>query len=314
MRRSVLLLASVAVAMLLASGVALAASVQCDGGRCKGTPKRDLMIGTDVRDVMFGLGGNDRMRGMAGNDDLFGFDGGDTLVGRDGDDELGGGDGPDQAYGGTGSDVINGGNSADYFQGNDGGDRILGGPDASSDEFLTISGDGGADLLDGGGGADTYDFQVTLDAREAGWGDITIRDSDTDPLPGQDVSGGDRLTFLFWERGLAVVLTPGPGPEATDGVGTIEWSSPGEIHAVLGGFAADALTGDDWANRLMGNSGADTIEGGGGDDTLYESTANNVAVNSADSEPDTIDCGEGTDTVFYDPTRDTVTNCEVMNP
>ena len=36
MRRSVLLLAAVAVVLVLASGVALARTINCDGGRCQG--------------------------------------------------------------------------------------------------------------------------------------------------------------------------------------------------------------------------------------------------------------------------------------
>ena len=59
MRRTVLLLASVGLAVLLASGVALAATVRCEGGTCNGTLKDDRIVGTDQRDVVEALGGAD---------------------------------------------------------------------------------------------------------------------------------------------------------------------------------------------------------------------------------------------------------------
>ena len=64
MRRSALLLAAMAVALLLVSGVALARTVNCDGGRCRGTDA-DTMYGSNGRDPIYSLKGPDLVRGRA---------------------------------------------------------------------------------------------------------------------------------------------------------------------------------------------------------------------------------------------------------
>jgi hypothetical protein len=109
MRRTVLLLASMALAVLLASGVALALKeINCkDGGFCKGTPKRDLMKGggrfDNIQgrgndDVLKGFGGSDYLFGQPGDDRLIGGPNGDLLIGGAGDDALDGGDGGNDYY------------------------------------------------------------------------------------------------------------------------------------------------------------------------------------------------------------------------
>jgi hypothetical protein len=72
MRRTVLMLASMVAALLLACGVALAATISCDGGLCVGTDKPDTMIGSRHRDTM---------KGSADNDSLMAHASADTVVG-----------------------------------------------------------------------------------------------------------------------------------------------------------------------------------------------------------------------------------------
>src|SRR5215217_3637511 len=96
MRRTVVLVASMALTLLLASGVALALNtIRCDGGKCNGTPRNDRMLGTSKRDIMYGFKGDDSLLGEGGNDDLYGFDGRDGLLGHAGADKLSGSDGID---------------------------------------------------------------------------------------------------------------------------------------------------------------------------------------------------------------------------
>jgi hypothetical protein len=54
MRRTVLLVSSMALAVLVACGVALAATVDCNGGDCVGTRSNDTLFGTPRVDEEFG--------------------------------------------------------------------------------------------------------------------------------------------------------------------------------------------------------------------------------------------------------------------
>ena len=94
MRRVVLVLAAMAFALLLASGVALAVTKI-------GTPRDDTLIGTN---------GPDRIVGKAGDDFINGRRGTDTLEGSAGDDVLI--DGPFREFA---LDVLEGGAGNDRF-------------------------------------------------------------------------------------------------------------------------------------------------------------------------------------------------------
>lgn len=143
MRKSVLLLASAIVAVLVASGVAWAATIQCpsDGSKCEGTSGRDEIYGND-EDLVYG-------------DWILGRDGADKVYGRGGDDqtqEVGGG-----LFGGDGEDVVRGGDGFDDLFGGRDSDRLYGGrgPDNLEAEAPTPSGtDKAPDLLVGGPGDD----------------------------------------------------------------------------------------------------------------------------------------------------------------
>jgi RTX calcium-binding nonapeptide repeat (4 copies) len=97
MRKTVLVFASIALAMLVASGVALAANVKGDENNnvLTGTPSRDTIIPFGGDDTVYALGGNDDVRHSYGNDYLFGGSGADTLRGGFGSDIIWGGPGKD---------------------------------------------------------------------------------------------------------------------------------------------------------------------------------------------------------------------------
>jgi hypothetical protein len=59
MRRAVILLTVMGVAVLLLAGMALAATIACDGGTCTGTQNNDTMEGTEGFDRMYGRDGHD---------------------------------------------------------------------------------------------------------------------------------------------------------------------------------------------------------------------------------------------------------------
>jgi hypothetical protein len=147
--RGTLLLVSMTLALLLASGVALAEygggggieynTVRCDGGKCEGTTNDDRMVGTDRRDILYAFKGSDLLFGNGGSDDLYGFLGYDQLRGGDGSDKLGGGEDRDDLYGNSGPDVLNGGDHADQMIGGDGNDKVFGGGGVPQEVISRIS-------------------------------------------------------------------------------------------------------------------------------------------------------------------------------
>ena len=69
MRKTAFLLASVALAVLLVSGAAIAAVVACPNqpdGSCVGTQEPDTLNGTADGEALRGRGGEDTMRGLGG--------------------------------------------------------------------------------------------------------------------------------------------------------------------------------------------------------------------------------------------------------
>jgi Ca2+-binding RTX toxin-like protein len=81
-----LLFLLVVTALLLASGVALAATIECrtepGTNLCVGTPDNDRLFGTATSDLMKGRGGSDVLRAEEGSDELRGTAGSDILYGR----------------------------------------------------------------------------------------------------------------------------------------------------------------------------------------------------------------------------------------
>jgi hypothetical protein len=121
MRRPLLFMATTTLAMLVACGVALAASVDCptaSGGVCEGTNRGDAIYGTSQVDREYGKGGSDLMYGYGAGDFMYGGD--ETGVG----DKMRGGNGPDLVNGQGGNDVIYGGPGSDTLKTGRGSDRI----------------------------------------------------------------------------------------------------------------------------------------------------------------------------------------------
>jgi Ca2+-binding RTX toxin-like protein len=115
MRRTILLLATMALTLLVASGVALAVNkIGTDGpDTLKGTNGDDNLFGKGGDDRLFALGGRDNLLGGPGKDYLFGGDerrlggGNKNLVGGTGNDVVASGVGSDNAVGGPGNDFLN---------------------------------------------------------------------------------------------------------------------------------------------------------------------------------------------------------------
>ena len=113
MRRTMLLMATMALTLLVASGVALAVTKI-------GTDGPDTLKGTNGDDTLIGKGGNDTLFALRGQDQLLGGPGKDVLAGGSrfgpsgGNKNLLGGGGNDGVFGGNGSDNVVGGGGNDW--------------------------------------------------------------------------------------------------------------------------------------------------------------------------------------------------------
>jgi Ca2+-binding RTX toxin-like protein len=115
MRRVVFMLAAMVLAMLLASGVALAANKI-------GTNGPDVLLGTNKADNLIGRGGNDVLPGNRGSDNIVGGAGNDLLIDGDLRESA-----TDTLVGGDGNDVIDAFNrpaARDVIVCGDGFDRV----------------------------------------------------------------------------------------------------------------------------------------------------------------------------------------------
>jgi Ca2+-binding RTX toxin-like protein len=136
MRRTLLLVAMMAVSLLVASGVALAVN----------------KIGTDGPDTLRGTNGNDNLIGKGGNDRLFALDGRDNLLGGPGKDLVGTDPtvwrrGDKNLQGGPGNDIVFGARGSDNVLGDEGNDWLIDGPTRESSLDKVSGGDGNDVLL-----------------------------------------------------------------------------------------------------------------------------------------------------------------------
>jgi Ca2+-binding RTX toxin-like protein len=120
MRRAVILVAAIALAMVVGGGAALAATIRCDGGNCSGTNRPDSLFGTNRHDAVFARDGGDFVSGRGGADNLNGQDGNDEVLGGWGDDWVKGGRHDDVVGGGLGNDRITGGSGDNVIRARDG--------------------------------------------------------------------------------------------------------------------------------------------------------------------------------------------------
>jgi Ca2+-binding RTX toxin-like protein len=188
-RRTIVLLASIALTLVLASGVALAATVNCVAGasECTGTPNPDTINGSADADFIYGLAGADDMRGNEGADYLQGDRGADHLRGDEGQDTLWGGalkeDGPLD----NSDDVVHGGKESDYiysgFAQKGSVDRVFG--DKGNDTIEAEKAYGypkTKDIVDCGRGDDTVYFDKGLDVVKNCEHRYPVQDPPTEPV------------------------------------------------------------------------------------------------------------------------------------
>ncbi|CAK0773785.1 serralysin [Gammaproteobacteria bacterium] len=229
-----------------------------------GSPQADFVFGSDhLNDDLNAGKGNDLLYGGGGDDLLNGGLGNDTLTGGDGNDQVDGGAGNDTIIGGDGAgdDTYSGGSGIDTMHytsaltgitvnlatgmahGNEIGtdtlrgiENIIGG---KSDDTLT--GNGGANSLDGYTGNDMINGGSGNDALIGGEGNDTLNGG----------AGADKLN----------------GGTDND--------------RLNGGSGADILTGGAGNDILNGGLAADTMTGGAGNDIFrFDSTLGDANIDT----------------------------------
>jgi Ca2+-binding RTX toxin-like protein len=276
-----------------------------------------------------GLGGD----GEAGEDDTIRADveavtGGaadDLLVGGPAVDTLSGGQGADVLRGEAGADVLNGDDGDDVLEGGSAGDTFAGGAGVDTADYaartvaLTIDLDGAADdgetvendnvrpdmeRVLGGAGDDTLTGNNAVNVLSGGAGNDLL-----DPGRGagdQLIGGLDSDTVTYATRTATVSL---------DADGLADDGEAGEadvidtdVENLVGGSAADRLTGTAGANVLSGGAGNDVLDGRDGADVLLGGAGTDTADYSAraaavtadpDGAADDGELGEG-DTIETD--------------
>ncbi|QIG96265.1 MULTISPECIES: beta strand repeat-containing protein [unclassified Bradyrhizobium] len=216
----------------------------------------------------------------------------DTLTGDGGDNNLRGGAGADVLDGGAGNDV------AEYVNATVGVLASLANPasntgEAAGDTYTSIEGlrgsnfndtligDGGDNLLDGIGGADSL---------VGGLGnDIYILDNALDVITENPGEGID-----------TAVVTGAFNYTLAANVDNLAISTSANVSGTGNGLA-NFMTGGSGNNTLDGGIGADTMAGGLGNDTYYVDNAGDVVTENS---------GEGTDTVHTTITYGLTANVE----
>ena len=302
---------------------------QNDGGLDDGAVglRENLMrfedvIGSEAGDDLTGTSAANKLEGRGGDDVLSGLDQRDEVLGGDGDDVLDGGTNADTADGGNGADTIdyssrsealnlnlantariNGGASddnglgdkdrvlnAEHANGGSGNDTILGNGDAN-----VIKGGAGADAMDGGPGAsDTISYED-----HPGGVNVTMQTGTNNDGNDTDGPATARDNVVDFEN-----LSGGPGNDVLHGpTGTAPASLQKNIISGQGGD--DTIRGGPDTDTLRGGDGRDTVTyGDRGAGEPVNLSADNVNNDGVSGENDILGTafevftgGAGNDTV-----------------
>jgi Ca2+-binding RTX toxin-like protein len=133
-----------------------------------GSSGHDHLNGTTAGNFLFAGASNDTVAGMAGNDMLNGGSGDDKVWGGSGNDDLSGGSGNDMMVGGFGADKVNGGNGNDVLLSRSDAGEMVAAQDGKTQIFAaeTAAFTAKNDTLTGGKGADTFRFELQVNAKD----------------------------------------------------------------------------------------------------------------------------------------------------
>jgi uncharacterized repeat protein (TIGR02059 family) len=262
-----------------------------------GTATNNTLTGTVNADTINGLAGNDIITGGAGTDSMDGGEGSDLYIvaasadhaaaefadtGTSGTDEVrftsrtanatltlyAGDTGIEKAVIGTGTAAAAVTTATTALNINA----------SALTSGITLTGNAGANVLTGGSGNDTLTGGAGNDVLDGG-------------------IGFDYADYATSNTAITVNLSLNTA-QATGGAGSDRLSN---IEGLIGGSAADRLTGNAADNILIGGGGNDTISGGDGFDQLRGGAGN-----------DTLTGGTGIDWFIFDTTPNATSNRDTI--
>jgi RTX calcium-binding nonapeptide repeat (4 copies) len=314
-RRLLLVLTTMAVAVALASGVAMAEAWTGDDGpnNHQGTADNDDLNGRGGNDLLVGMGGADQVNGGDDNDDLYGgrrdagqVTGTNSVVGGHGGDSIWGDDGADDLRGGWGTDTI-----YDALENDSAVDDVYGGEGA--DTVYVVSDPAHRDNVSCGPDND----EAHVDASD-------VVDSDCEVV-GKTVFGTQGDDTISGFNGGDEIQGDAGNDQIQGGGGDDQlWGGSEQYPTVAGN---DQVYGDTGADTIIGSAGADMLHGGDGDDMFRDgpeddAQTDEIWAGAGDDEVntsnipaarDTVDCGNGLlDTVEADALDEVAANCETV--
>jgi len=274
-------------------------------------PSALTIIGGDGDDTLTGGDGDDIIAGGAGNDTF------KTGAAKDGNDTVSGGAGVDKVDystriaallivldGVTGSGEISATAEADLLGKTTAGvsidiEDIIGGTvaDTLTGNALAnnIKGGTGNDIISGGINAGACTTDIDLLDGEAG--DDRFNQGSA-PDCGDALTGGAGTDTADYQARTAILTIDLDGTADDGDVVSLgeKDNVKSDIEVVLGGTAADTITGSSGDNQLHGGPGNDTLNGGTGNDTLTGDTGNDIL--NGEAGDDIFDESQGNDAKF----------------
>src|SRR6185312_10781727 len=166
-----------------------------------GSSDHDHMNGTTSNNVLFGGAKEDTLAGMAGNDTLNGGSGADKVWGGSGNDNLSGGSGADLLVGGFGADRMDGGAGNDTLLSRSDAGEMVAAQDGTTQIFAdeTAAFKAVNDTMTGGRGADTFRFELQVNAKD----EIVAKHvNDDGTIDWVGVTGENNATHDHWVDGF----------------------------------------------------------------------------------------------------------------
>ncbi|NJC37534.1 Ca2+-binding RTX toxin-like protein [Xanthomonas arboricola] len=219
------------------------------------------LVGNSNDNMLDGMQGADEMRGGTGNDTYYADDAGDVVV------ELAGG-GVDSVYA-----LVNTTLAANVEYGY-----------VAVDTGLSLTGNGLANRLYGGGGNDTLNGGLGADVMEGYDGDDTYYFDDS----------GDRAVEQVGMGIDTIVRVTGSTTTLTNNIENLRLTGSGQA---TGNALDNLIEGSEAANTLLGLAGNDTLNGRGGNDQLTGGAGNDRLIGGAGDDTYVIDGSSGSDII-----------------